>query len=171
MQNSLERILVGLAQSLSADVLPHVDDPYARSQLSSAAELVLALADRVEWRCSDLHNTITRVHAVLAEATKHSELDSDFEERVAALGSAGEKPWDNSTLVEQRAESLRCLAEVQRLLAADPDGPLSAVRGQVDELVDRLQDGEYALTKKIRMRVARLDSSAESPDRPADQTR
>lgn len=68
MQNSLDRILEGLARSLATDVAPHVDDPYAKAQVMAAVELVNNLATRVEWRREPLLADIEAARQVLSAA-------------------------------------------------------------------------------------------------------
>jgi hypothetical protein len=68
MQNSLERIFEGTAASLRDHVLPEVADPYAKSQVAAAIELLGNLATRVEWRSDQLEEEIQRIRGVLAAA-------------------------------------------------------------------------------------------------------
>lgn len=68
MQNSLDRIFDGIARSLSEDVAPLVDDPYAKSQVMAAVELVNNLATRVEWRREPLLADIEAAREVLTAA-------------------------------------------------------------------------------------------------------
>ena len=65
MQNSLERIFEGLAASLSESVLPAVDDPYARSQVAAAIELIGNLGSRVQWRTDQIDHLVARIREVL----------------------------------------------------------------------------------------------------------
>lgn len=53
MQNSLERLFEGLATSLRDTVAPNVSDPYARSQVLAAVELINNIATRVVWAADD----------------------------------------------------------------------------------------------------------------------
>ncbi len=65
MQNSVERLLAGIAQSLREVVRPALSDPYAAAQASAAADLLDNLAQRVEWRRDLLLARAERVGAVL----------------------------------------------------------------------------------------------------------
>ncbi len=59
MQNSLPRLFAGINDALVGDVLPAVDDEFARVQLAACIELLDNIAARVEWR-ADLLNEVTR---------------------------------------------------------------------------------------------------------------
>ena len=50
MQNSPDRLFAAIARSLRTDVLPGLDDPYARSQVTAAIEILGNLASRLVWR-------------------------------------------------------------------------------------------------------------------------
>lgn len=94
MQNSLERLFEGMTTALREEVLPAVDDAYARSQLLACVELLANLAERVEWRCDALREEIEAVRAVLG---------------------AGREPLpeDNAGLVAARCDALDALARAQ----------------------------------------------------------
>jgi len=49
IQNSLPRLLDGIAQQLHDAVLPNVTDSFARGQTLAAIELLRNLASRTEW--------------------------------------------------------------------------------------------------------------------------
>jgi hypothetical protein len=65
MYNSLDRLLDGIAVTLRDEVAPHVDDPYVRAQAHAAAELIVHLAEHVEWRCDQLRAEIEAARVVL----------------------------------------------------------------------------------------------------------
>lgn len=159
MQNSLERILVGMAESLTAEVLPQVEDPYARAQVVSAAELLLALVDRVEWRCADLAVSIERVSSVLDLAEGLVAPASELGIRIGSLRSERDMRATNQQLEERNAAHLSVLADLQDWLAEqhrDQGGPLQQLADAVDVLVNEVQNDEYALTRLTRLRVAQL---------------
>jgi hypothetical protein len=94
VQNGLERLLDGIALALREDVLPTVDDAFARSQLLAAAELLANLSGRVEWRCEALAEEVEAIRRVL---------------------DRGDEPLpnDNAGLLAARAEALDALAVAQ----------------------------------------------------------
>jgi hypothetical protein len=67
MQNSLDRLFEGIALSLREAVLPAVDDPYARSQVAAAIELVGNLGARVQWRSDQIEALIDRIRVTLGQ--------------------------------------------------------------------------------------------------------
>jgi hypothetical protein len=48
-QSSVARLLSGTAQTLEAEVLPAVEDPFTRRQLGAAIELLRYVAPRADW--------------------------------------------------------------------------------------------------------------------------
>jgi hypothetical protein len=144
MQNSLERLFAGMAETLQDTVAPAVDDPYARSQVMAAVDLLANLASRVEWRAADQLEAINRVRDVLrstpteAPASLTAPLDEDLP---AATDAAG--------LETSRRAHYAAIAEVQRWLErAEGHDP---VREAVQEFVlwdleaelGRLRSGMY----------------------------
>lgn len=86
MQNSLERLFEGIAASLREDVVPAVEDPYARAQVGAALELLGNMAVRVEWRADILREEIERIRSVLETATpRPTVLDEPIPVASAAL--------------------------------------------------------------------------------------
>ena len=119
MQNGLDRLLDGIAVALREDVLPEVDDSFARAQLLAAGELLANLSGRVEWRCDALAADVEGIHELLGRPSEPL-------------------PSGNAELLAARDAALADLAEVQRrgldtpelraFLAARLDRELSRVR-------------------------------------------
>jgi hypothetical protein len=95
VQNGLDRLLDGIAVALREDVLPEVDDPFARSQLLAAGELLANLSGRVEWRCDALAADVEGIHELLGRPSEPL-------------------PSGNAELLAARDGALADLAEVQR---------------------------------------------------------
>lgn len=76
IQNSLPRLLEGIAQSLHDAVLPNVADSFARGQTLAAIELLRNLASRTQWGDDDARAEAQRL--------------------VDALGAAGAQSGDTS---------------------------------------------------------------------------
>jgi hypothetical protein len=142
IQNSLERLLEGIAAALRREVAPALDDAYARSQALAAAELIENLAARVEWRCADLAAVVDSVRPILAEAVRIApdlELAHEVLTQRAPTG-------DNAALLRARDRHLAALAELQdRLPGAGPEAdPLrervrGAIRSQLRAELERLR--------------------------------
>ena len=95
VQNGLDRLLDGIAVALREDVLPEVDDSFARSQLLAAGELLANLSGRVEWRCDALAADVEGIHELLGRPSEPL-------------------PSGNAELLAARDGALADLAEVQR---------------------------------------------------------
>lgn len=80
MQNSLDRLFTGLARALHHDVLPQLTDPFARSQVTAAAEILGNLSTRVRWN----DDVDTAVLAELAEAASSGNDDPELRSQLLA---------------------------------------------------------------------------------------
>ena len=119
VQNGLDRLLDGIAVALREDVLPEVDDSFARSQLLAAGELLANLSGRVEWRCDALAADVEGINGLLGRPSEPL-------------------PSGNAELLAARDAALADLTEVQRrgldtpelraFLTARLDRELSQVR-------------------------------------------
>lgn len=94
MQNGLDHLLDGIAVALREDVLPAVDDTFARTQLLAAAEILANLTERVEWRCDGLAGEVVALRAVLGRGDEPL-------------------PEGNAALLAARTEALDALARAQ----------------------------------------------------------
>ena len=65
MQNSVERLLLGVAAALREEILPQLDDDFARGQALAGAEILENLAPRVQWRTDDAEAVIALVRPFL----------------------------------------------------------------------------------------------------------
>ena len=70
IQNSLDRLFVGIVETLRDVVMPSVDDSFARVQLSACIEILSNLATRVEWDRTQLVETTAGATAALATAAE-----------------------------------------------------------------------------------------------------
>jgi hypothetical protein len=66
MQNSLERLLLGVAIALREEIAPALDDEFARSQALAGAEILENLVPRVQWRVDDAEAVIALVRPLLS---------------------------------------------------------------------------------------------------------
>ena len=113
LQNGLDRLLDGIAVALREDVLPEVEDSFARSQLLAAGELLANLSGRVEWRCDALAEDVAGIDALLGR-------------------EAAPLPTGNAELLAARNAALADLAEVQKRGLDTPE-----LRGFLVDRLDR----------------------------------
>ena len=92
IQNSLDRLFEGLAASLRDTVAPEVDDPYAKSQVLAAVELLNNLATRVQWRQDQIGADVSAVRAALVAA--EAPIPEDEHDRAAHLRALADVPTD-----------------------------------------------------------------------------
>jgi hypothetical protein len=163
IQNSLQRIFDGMVSSVTETVLPHVDDPYARYQLECLLDLLMNVAERVEWRCADLRGTLDALEPPLRQAVAAGYLAEE-------LGSLPFRTDEmtNEQLTELRKVHLEALATLQRSdgdrpKPNNPDSPDSP-DSEAAQLLDRqitaaalqIQGREYELMRRARIRLNAL---------------
>ena len=81
MTNSLERIFDSLVKALESDILPRLDDEFARGLLHGAIELLGNLKTRVDWAAGPLYDDVA---ARLALATEIERALGDAQGRAPA---------------------------------------------------------------------------------------
>jgi hypothetical protein len=107
-QNSVERILQGVAKAIDETVVPHLNDRFAAMQAKAMVELLRNVSVRVEWRCSSLieeNRQISDLLTVLERAGWQPAADPDVN-TAAVPGTPGE---------EQRRLLTRLAAGIQWL--------------------------------------------------------
>lgn len=67
MNIPLQRLIDGIIATLRSDVIPHVQDGYARGQAVGVIDLLNNIAPRVEWTQGLLSQRIEQKRALLAE--------------------------------------------------------------------------------------------------------
>jgi hypothetical protein len=106
IQNSLERLLVGVATALRAEIAPRLEDEFARGQALAGAEILENLAPRVQWRVDDAEAVISLIRPLLAAPP-----GSSAEDHLRALAQqqrGGESALEASlALLELEVEKLK----------------------------------------------------------------
>jgi HEAT repeat protein len=74
MQNSLDRLLAGVAKALHHDVLPQLTDPYAQAQVTAAIEILGNLSTRVTWAADVDVDSLAALASAAASGTEDPEL-------------------------------------------------------------------------------------------------
>jgi hypothetical protein len=112
IQNSLDRILEGIATRLHVDVLPALDDAHAINQVRAAIELLGNLATRTTWDPSYLVDTVIRARSALAVIAE-SAGPATPELVQVVLDEPSPSPCDVDALNDLRRRTLDALAAGQ----------------------------------------------------------
>lgn len=67
MNIPLQRVIEGIIATMRSDVIPHVNDSYARGQAIGVIDILNNLAPRVEWAQMPLARQVDAKRALLAE--------------------------------------------------------------------------------------------------------
>jgi hypothetical protein len=170
IQNSLQRIFDGMASSVTETVLPHVEDPYARYQLQCLLDLLMNVAERVEWRCDELRRTLDALEPPLRQAVAAGYLA----EELGALPFRADE-MTNEQLTELRKVHLEALAALQRSDGDrpepdDPDSePARLLARRIAAAALQIQADEYELMRRARIRLNAL--TKRSGERAKEQQR
>jgi hypothetical protein len=167
IQNSLQRIFDGMVSSLTETVMPQLDDPYARYQLQTMLDLLMNVAERVEWRCADLRREIDAVEPPLRQALA-TDIPPELRGRLNALRfRVGE--MTNEQLTELCREHLDALAAVQRATgpAAPGDEPAELLARQIAAAALQTHGDEFDTMRRAHVRLAALTR----PSRPTPAPR
>ena len=107
MQNSLERLLAGVASALREDIAPQLEDEFARGQALAGAEILENLAPRAQWRADDAEAVIALIRPLLTDPPP----DGDRDAHLRALADAqrgGTRALDVAlALLEREVEHLK----------------------------------------------------------------
>jgi hypothetical protein len=161
IQNSLQRIFDGMVSSLTETVMPQLEDPYARYQLQSMLDLLMNVAERVEWRCEDLRRTLDAVEPPLRQALVTGDLPAELAGRLGSL-QFRDDAMTNEQLSELCKDHLDALAAVQRLSgppgADDERAPL--LGRQIADAALQTHHDEYDTMRRAHARLAALTRPA-----------
>lgn len=143
MQNSLSRLLEGMAQTLHHAVLPNLEDDYARAQVTACIEILGNLESRATWAPEQAERRVRRLVDTIAEVAPGLPDDPALTavRAVAARAARGERDQESPAV-------LRAFADLQRWLAGAPGHPAfgpvtAAVAADLDEELDRLRTARF----------------------------
>jgi len=102
MNNSIGRLLDGISTTLREDVIPRIEDPYARGQAVGVIDLLNNLRPRVDWAREPLQTQLQGLHEGVrsVERTLQGAAATPPAYPVAAIPPAGPSTED---LLELRA--------------------------------------------------------------------
>ena len=129
MNNSLDRLLDGIAAALRRDVIPRLDDEYATGQALAVIDLINNLKLRVDWAVPPLLARATAQQALIAELDSLLAVCPDRPAAGQALNALpadgrwiGARPFEpcQATQTAQAAISRHVRAELRRDMALTP---------------------------------------------------
>lgn len=144
MQNSLDRLLSGIAGALTDVVAPAIEDPYARTQARTAAELIENLRTRVTWQRGYELGWTVRCRDAAREAGRLGMPDGSAARTALALGEP-ETVSDDAEAMETYA--LTHLELLAALIAWAPSGP-APFEAMVREIADLQFSEEVARLRR-----------------------
>lgn len=155
IQNSLDVLFDGMLRTLQ-EVIPLVDDGYARGQMEAAADILANLAERVDWREAELRETIRRSRAILAAAVAEA---PDATQLTAARDCLAGSRATAGGLAARRDLHLSALVGVQRY--ASETGSAGLQR-RLDRFMNWQLETESVLLRRARARARRTSSARQT---------
>lgn len=129
MNNSFARLVDGMCATLRTEVLPRLDDEFARGQVWGVINLLNTFKVRADWSAGFLLEQITAQHAALDAVARIAEDLPD----ASVLPVATPEPVPQATpivgLIARRDDGNRAIADLLRWLdkrGADLPSPLAA---------------------------------------------
>ena len=143
MTNSLERIFESLVKMLESEMLPRLDDDFARGQLHGAIEILANLKTRVEWAVGPLYDDVAARLELAAEIERA--LGDERSRAPARPAVTLDKPRLTGAELAAMRESLdRWLGQLLRWLVAER----AAIGGRAEEI-------EVAILERLRTELKR----------------
>lgn len=138
LASDVENVIALLAESLERNVLPHVDDHFARLQLRAAREMLMNLGTRLEWRRRDVTRSEQAVRDALSELA------------AAGCASAAASWVGSGDLPTLRANLAQVIGQVYGLNDGEPMRKQTlatiwkVVRADFDAEAERIRTGMFS---------------------------
>ncbi len=149
MNNSIGRLLDGISATLREDVIPRIEDPYARGQAVGVIDVLNNLKPRIDWAHAPLKAEIEELHGALlkVQALFEGRPDAPLASPVEALRAPGP---DTGSLLELRSRLEQQAAEALQWLSGrlDEDEAASAAMAVLRGAMHRNLEREMKLTSK-----------------------
>jgi hypothetical protein len=148
MNNSLERLLEGIAIALRRDVIPRLDDEYATGQALAVIDLINNMKSRVDWAVPPLLARATSQRALIA---KLDSLLDDYPGRPTAGADFDTMPFDGSGLqavCEHMDSFIGATIRWLGMRAAESNETLQAAHAAIDGYVRAELRRDMALTPR-----------------------
>jgi hypothetical protein len=134
MNNSFGRLVEGMSATLRAEVLPRIDDEYARGQVWGVINLLNTFKVRADWSADFLVQQIEAQRAAIAEAARLLAAAGAGPGAPSIDAGAGPAATPVSELLAARNRHNRSL---QELLAWLDDGGLAALGADVAQRMEQ----------------------------------
>jgi hypothetical protein len=162
MNNSFARLIDGMCATLRGEVIPRLDDEFARGQVFGVINILNNLRLRADWSSGFLHEEVAAQRAAFAQVA-------------AIAGDAGlapppmpqgepPAPVGAATMLELRDEGNRAIIAVLQWLADAPAGLPAEPRTAIEQAVRRAMrsEVEVELRHSARPMFAEMAQGSES---------
>jgi len=136
MSNSLRRILDGVMNSLTTEVVPRIDDAFAREQALAIIDLLRNLGPRLEWSHGMLWQQIEAQEAALRRIAELCAGLAAQPPTIAPRNFAGEHPSANELVSRKDALDEKISATLIWLSSERRRLP-SAIGDEIEDIVRR----------------------------------
>ncbi|HSB97392.1 MAG TPA: hypothetical protein VLC91_13130 [Spongiibacteraceae bacterium] len=151
MNNSLDRLIDGLIATVRAEIIPRLDDEFARGQAYGVVDILNNLKPRIDWLATPLVDEVREQEALLSELAAQFGDNAGFPgaSPVAAQLQAGATAHDiellRNRLDQQICASIDWLGEQRATLPAEK---MQAIEAQIKNHLQRQLKRELSLTPK-----------------------
>ncbi len=170
MNNSFARLIDGMTATLRSEVLPRLDDEFARGQVFGVINLLNTFRLRADWSVGFLHQEVSAQRAAFAQAEQ-------------ALAGSGARPpahpseplptaLDAAALLAMRDEGNHAIIAMLRWLWSTPAGPSAQQLADAEAALRRAMrsEVEVELRHASRPMFAEMSQGTEAAEPPAPRT-
>ncbi|MDB5999365.1 MAG: hypothetical protein JWP52_1064 [Rhizobacter sp.] len=158
MNNSLERLLDGMATALRRDVIPRLDDEYATGQALAVIDLINSLKLRLDWAVPPLLAHVESQRLLVAELDR---LLADFPERPQLDGVFDVLPPDGRSLQALCDRIDGFIGATVRWMGNQPASPMAAAQTAISAHIRSELRRDMALTPRpLFAEIARGNDAA-----------
>lgn len=148
MNNSLDRLIDGLIATVRAEIIPRLDDEFARGQAYGVVDVLNNLKPRIDWLATPLAEEVAEQRALLAGLGAQFGAVAGYP-AAAALPEAGNTARDVEQLRNRLDEQICAIIDwlgVQR--ATLPAEQVGAAEANIKQHLQRQLKRELSLTPK-----------------------
>lgn len=151
MNNSLDRLIDGLIATVRAEIIPRLDDEFARGQAYGVVDILNNLKPRIDWLATPLVDEVREQETLLSELAAQFGDRAGFPRAATAIAQlqAGATAHDiellRNSLDEQICASIDWLGQQRATLPAEQ---IQNIEGQLKSHLQRQLKRELSLTPK-----------------------